>query len=136
VSVSDQTAGQVERNLSQRVQALYRQQLGHSPGRIICQLFEKKVAIVIDNSMTQPEQFLAQDGQEQLANEMRTQIDQALRPQLRTLVEDVLGIPVLDIMSDATLDTERTGIIIVLEDAPQVRNNQAIPKVKASPQSS
>lgn len=126
------TAGQLERSLSQQIQALYREELGHSPKRIICQLFETKLAIILEGSITQPEKFLANDGQMELVGQVRDRIDEAIRPQLKDLVEQVLGVPVVDILSDATLETERTGLIVVLDDTPTVRNTNSIPKVKSS----
>ncbi|MGP1386729.1 MAG: DUF2294 domain-containing protein [Thainema sp.] len=124
------TAGQLERSLSQQIQALYREELGHCPKRIICQLFESKLAIILEGSITQPEKFLANDGQKELAGQVRDRIDEAIRPQLKDLVEEVLGVPVVDILSDATLETERTGLIVVLDEIPTVRNANSIPKVK------
>lgn len=115
------TRGQVERTLSQRIQALYRSQLGHQAGKVTCQLFDEKLVIVIENSLTQPEKLLAEEGRESLAEQVRTDLDNAIRPHLKALVEEVLEIAVLDLLSDATLETGRTGMIIVLEGAPDVR---------------
>lgn len=126
------TAGQLERSLSQKLQTLYRKELGHSPERIVCQLFETKLAIILEGSITQPEKFLANDGQTELAEQVRDRIDEAIRPQLKDLVEEVLGVAVIDILSDATLETERTGLIVVLAEIPIVRNMNSIPKVKSN----
>ena len=41
------TRGQLERTLSQRIQALYRNQLEHQPSRVTCQLFDEKLAIIL-----------------------------------------------------------------------------------------
>jgi uncharacterized protein YbcI len=127
---SKPTRGQLERTLSQRLQALYREQLGHQPGKITCQLFDEKVAIILENSITQPEQLLADRGQAELAEQVRSQLDEAIQPRLKTLIEEVLGVPVLDLLSDATLETGRTGVIAVLEMTPEVRNPEAVPKIK------
>jgi uncharacterized protein YbcI len=127
---SQPTRGQLERTLSQRLQALYREQLGHQPGKITCQLFDEKVAIILENSITQPEQVLADRGQSELAEQVRSQLDEAIQPQLKELIEEVLGVPVLDLLSDATLETGRTGVIAVLEMTPEVRNPDAVPKIK------
>lgn len=129
------TRGQLERTLSQGIQTLYREQLGHRPGKITCQLFDEKVAIIIENSITQPEQILAQEGQDDLAKEVRSELDGAIQPQLKALIEETVGVTVVDLLSDATFNTGRTGIIAILADTPTVRNPAAIPKVKArSPQ--
>lgn len=127
---STPTRGQLERTLSQRIQALYRNQLGHQPSKVICQLFDEKVAIVLEDSVTQPEQLLAQNGQEDLAEQVRENLDKALEPQLKALIEEVVGVQVLDLLSDAKIETGRTGTIAVLAAVPKVRDPAAIPKVK------
>ena len=40
------TRGQLERTLSQRIQALYRAQLEHRPSQVFCQMFDEKIAII------------------------------------------------------------------------------------------
>lgn len=127
-----QTIGQLERELSQRLQALYREHLGQRPSKATCQVFDSKVAIVLEGSVTQPEQLLAEEGQTELAEQVRSDLDQALRPKIQQLIEDVLHVEVLDLLSDATLNTGRTGIIAVLSNTPTVRNPEAIPKLKPS----
>ena len=124
------TRGQLERLLSQGLQALYREQLGHQPGKVTCQLFDEKLAIIVENSITPPEQLLANTGQTELAEQVRSDLDKAIQPQLKALIEEVLGVAVLDLLSDATIETGRTGIIAVLDLTPEVRNPDSIQKVK------
>lgn len=126
------TRGQLERNLSQRIQSFYANQLGHRPTKVTCQLFDAKLAIVIEDSVTLPEQLLINQGQEELAEQVRSGLDEAIEPQLKQLIEEILERKVLDFLSDVTLDTGRGGIIAVLSDTPSVRNPEAIPKVKKS----
>lgn len=128
------TCGQLERDLSQQIQAFYRDRLGHQPSKIICQLFEQKVAIVIEDSLTSAERLLAQDGQDKLVQKVRSSIDEVTKPKLTNLIETVLNVQVADLLSDANLETGRTGIIAVLTNTPQVRNPEAIAKV-SSPRS-
>ncbi len=127
---STRTRGQLERELSQRIQSMYREQLGHQPGKVTCQLFADKLAVIVEDSFTQPEQLLAQTGQQDLVKHVREDLEQALQPHVKDVVEDVLSVAVLDVMSDATLESGRTGIIIVLEETPTVRNPSTIPKLK------
>lgn len=127
---SKPTRGQLERLLSQRLQALYREQLGHQPSKVTCQLFDEKLAVIVENSITPPEQLLVNNGQTQLAEQVRSDLDKAIQPQLKELIQEVLGVAVLDLLSDATLETGRTGIIAVLDVTPEVRNPDAVPKVK------
>ncbi len=127
---STPTRGQLERLLSQKLQALYREQLGHQPGKITCQLFDEKLAIIVENSITPPEQVLANNGQTELAEQVRSDLEKAIQPQLKALIEEILGVTVLDLLSDATLETGRTGIIAILDVTPEVRNPDAVPKIK------
>lgn len=127
---SKPTRGQLERLLSQKLQALYRSQLGHQPGKVTCQLFDEKLALIVEDSITPPEQLLANSGQTELAEQVRSDLDKAIQPQLKAMIEEVLGVAVLDILSDATMKTGRTGIIAILEMTPEVRNPDAVPKIK------
>ncbi len=117
------TRGQIERTLSQRIQALYRTQLEHQPSRVVCQIFDEKIAIVLEDSITQPEQLLVDNGQEELAEQVRSKLDEALEPQLKALIEEVVGVPVIDLLSDAKLATGRTATVVILAEMPQVRNS-------------
>lgn len=116
------TRGQIERTLSQRIQALYRTQLEHQPSKVTCQLFDEKIAVILEDSITQPEQLLVSQGQEELAEKVRAELDQALQPQLKTLIEEVVGVDVVDILSNAKLETGRTATVVILANSPPVRN--------------
>lgn len=127
------TQGQLERTLSQRIQNLYKTQLGHRPSKVMCRLLNEKLVIVIEGSITQPEQILAQEGQIHLAKEVRSELDDAIQPQLRTLIEEILKVNVVDLLSDATLETGRTGAIVVLAEGPDIRSSTAAQRLKARP---
>ncbi|MFE4107306.1 DUF2294 domain-containing protein [Almyronema epifaneia] len=130
MSSQEQTIGQLERDLSQKLQALYRNRLGHRIGKVTCQMFEQKLAIVLEDSLTLPEQLIVEDGSTELADEVHGKIERLLQPEIRELIEEIFAVKVLDLLSDAKLDTGRTGMIAVLDKIPEVRNPDAIPKVK------
>ncbi|MBW4639457.1 MAG: DUF2294 domain-containing protein [Gloeocapsa sp. UFS-A4-WI-NPMV-4B04] len=116
------TRGQIERTLSQRIQALYRTQLEHQPSRVTCQIFDEKIAIILEDSITQPEQLLVENDQEELAEQVRAKLDEAIEPQLKALIEEVVGVAVIDLLSDAKLATGRTATIAILAQTPQLRS--------------
>lgn len=122
MDASSLTRGQLERTLSQQIQALYRTQLEHQPSKVTCQIFDEKIAIILEDSITQPEQLLFNTGQEELAEQVRSELDEAIEPQLKALIEQVVGVPVIDLLSDAKLETGRTATIAILAATPQVRN--------------
>jgi uncharacterized protein YbcI len=115
------TRGQAERNLSQKIQAVYREHLGHSPSKVTCQLFDEKLAIVLEDSITQPEQLLVEEGQTELVEQLRTDLREAIRPRLKAAITEVLNIEVLDLLSDAAIESGRTGMIAVLATIPELR---------------
>ena len=127
------TRGQLERNLSQTIQALYSNQLGHRPTKVTCQLFDATLAIVIEDSITSPEKLLIDKGEDDLAEQVRSGLDEAIEPKLKELIAEVLEVKVLDLLSDATLETGRSGVIAVLSETPSVRNPDSIPKAKTKP---
>ncbi|MBW4515704.1 MAG: DUF2294 domain-containing protein [Timaviella obliquedivisa GSE-PSE-MK23-08B] len=125
------TQGQTERTLSQRIQTFYRTHLGLQPSKVTCQLMDEKVTIVLENSVTRPEQILA-EADELLAQQVRKDLDAAIRPQLQDLIQEVLNVEVLDILSDTTLETGRMGIIVILAKKPTVRESTTKAKAKSS----
>lgn len=124
------TVGQLEREVSQKIQSLYKMHLGQQPSKVTCQLFGAKLAIVLEDSVTQPEKLLAGGGQLALAEQVRSDLNLVMEPKIRSLIKTILDVDVLDILSGATLETGRTGIIAVLSATPMVRNPEAIPKLK------
>lgn len=113
---SKPTRGQLERTLSQQIQKLYREHLDHNPGTVSCQLHKDKLMVVIEESLTQPEQLIFQEGNSELVAQMRSDLDEAIRPKIIDTVEAVLHRKVIDLMSDTTLATGRTGLVIVLSE--------------------
>ncbi len=116
------TRGQLERQLSQKIQALYREHLGHKPSKVICQLADSKLTVIIEDSITQAEKLLAEEGCSKLAEEVRTTLSDAVLQPIQSEMEAILGVSVLDMMVDSTLETGRTGIIAILSDTPQTRS--------------
>lgn len=115
------TLGQLQRQLGQQFQRLYREQLGHASGKITCQILEEKLLLIVEKSVTKPEQLLIEEGQSELAEQVREDLADALRPQVVDLVESTLNRKVEDILTDSTLETGRTSIVIILSAPPDVR---------------
>lgn len=128
--VSKPTVGQLERKLSQRIQTLYHDRLGKRPLKVDCQFFDEKLSITIEDGVTKAERTLANSGKEHLAEEFRDNIDTILEPQLKALIMEVVGVSALDLLNDTRLETGRSGIVVILEHSPEVRNPSSIPKAK------
>ena len=124
------TRGQLERSLAQTIQKFYRNQLGHQPSKVTCQFFDAKLVIILEDSITNTEQILIEEGKEDLAEEVRSNLDDAIQPELKQLIEEIIEVKIIDLLSDVTLNTGRAGIIAILSDIPKVRNPESISKVK------
>ncbi|MGB3311698.1 MAG: DUF2294 domain-containing protein [Nodosilinea sp.] len=115
------TLGQLQRRLTQQFQRLYRERLNHTPGKITCQIFDEKLLFVVEDSVTKPEQLLVSEGQAELAEQVRSDLATALRPPIIEMVETILDREVVDVLTDATLATGRTSVVIILSGPPGAR---------------
>lgn len=126
--MSKPTIGQLEREITHRIRSLYTKQLGHRPGKIICQFFDTELAISIENSVSIPEQTLVTAGYDILAAQVRLDLNKIIAPQIKDLIEEIIKKAVVDLLLNTNLITGRTGIIVFLEALPEVRNRESIPK--------
>ncbi|MBU7585592.1 MAG: DUF2294 domain-containing protein [Nostoc sp. TH1S01] len=122
------TIGQLEREIAQRISALYYEKLGQRPSQVVCHFFDTELVISLEKSATQVELTLISGGYENLAEQVRLFLDKIIRIKLQDLIEEIIGKPILDLMSNTNLATGRTGIIVVLQQLPEVRNPESIPK--------
>ncbi|MEH2352426.1 DUF2294 domain-containing protein [Nostoc sp.] len=123
------TIGQLETEISQRIISLYNDRLGKSPSQIICHFFDTEIVISLENSVTQAEQTLLKGGYDTLAEQVRLYLEKIIKPDLRNLIEEIIGQPVLYLMTNTNLATGRSGIVVILKELPEVRNPESIPKI-------
>lgn len=123
------TRGQLQRTLSQRIQKLYKEELGHSPSKVSCQIDDCKLTVIVEDSLTKAEQLLI-DNQESASEsiqsdveQIRSDLDNAIRPKFTNLIEEVLGLEVIDLLSDTTLQTGRSGFLVILSESPAVNSH-------------
>lgn len=111
------TRGQLERTLSQKLQKLYADYLNHATDQVRCTLLNGSLTIIVENALTQPEQILLEQKKKpELVEQIRSNLDDAIKPEMISLVEEILGKKVIDAMGDTTLETGRTGIIFILSE--------------------
>ncbi|MEL6442536.1 MAG: DUF2294 domain-containing protein [Cyanobacteria bacterium J06621_8] len=115
------TRGQLERQLSQTLQSMYRKQFGHLPSKISCHIFADKVAIVAENTATSVEKILFQNFRLDLARNIRLAMSQAFTEQVKAVITDILQVRVVDTIADSTSDGNYLGMIVFLEGYPKVR---------------
>jgi uncharacterized protein YbcI len=123
------TRGQLQRTLSQQIQKLYKEDLGHTPSKVTCQIIDDKVMIVVEDSLTKLEKLLIEGeasetgGGDSDVEGIRSDLDTIIRPKITALVEESLAVSVIDVLSDTTLGTGRTGMVVVLSNNPEMNSN-------------
>lgn len=126
------SVGELERGLSQDIQASYRQLIGYQPQKVLCHLFGNCVGIVIEQSVTAIEKLLMDRGDRAaLAHQVRRKVDEAFRQEIFVLVKQRLGVEASSVLLETSLETGTTGSLVVLVSLPQVRNLASIPKTDA-----
>ncbi|MEH1948308.1 MAG: DUF2294 domain-containing protein [Nostoc sp.] len=123
------TIGQLETEISQQIISLYNDKLGKSPSQIICHFFDTEIVISLQNSVSQAEQTLLKGGYDTLAEQVRLYLEKIIKPDLKNLIEEIIGQPVLYLMINTNLATGRSGIVVILKELPEVRNPESIPKI-------
>jgi uncharacterized protein YbcI len=114
------TLEQLEQKLAQRLIVLYQTSLGHQLHQVSCKLREKTLTIVAEDSMTRLEQFLVQNNKHELARQVRANLNKVLEPDLKFLIEEVLDVPVIDLLCNSELESGRTSVIAVLSATPSL----------------
>ena len=115
------TRGQLERQMSQTLQSLYRQQFGHLASKITCHLFDNKVAIVAEDTITKVEKILYDHSKLDLVYNIRFAIGEAFVRQVKQITTEILQVEVIDIIFDSTSNSGYLGMIIFLYNSPQMR---------------
>ncbi|MEH1833471.1 MAG: DUF2294 domain-containing protein [Nostoc sp.] len=119
--------GQLEIEISQQIIKFYNDRIGKYPSQIICHFFDTEIVISLENSVTPAEQTLLKGGYKSLAEQVRFYLEKIIKPELKILIEKIIGQPVLELMTNTNLATGRTGIIVVFNQLPQIFNHESIP---------
>lgn len=114
------TPEQLEQNISQQLIVLYQTKLEHQLGHVSCKLVDKTITIVAEDSITGLERFLLKNNQYELAKQIRLTLHKVLEPHLKFLFEEVVNVPVVDVICDSVFQTGRTSIVAVLAAMPDL----------------
>ena len=126
------TYGQLERDLSQMIYKLYREEFEHSPGKITCKFFSNNLAIVIEDSLTTIEKSLLEANKVNVVRNLNLAINSIIKSKLKILIEQKLAVEVCNILFDFSLKTPHNGVIFILSQPPVVRSRKAITKIQKS----
>lgn len=115
------TAGQLERDMSQKVRSMYRKQFGHQPSKVECHLLGNKLMISLEGVITPIEKFLVEGESIHLVQQVRSCIDETVKPKIQELVEEIFQVGVINCLYDTAISTGCAGAILILADTPQTR---------------
>ena len=120
-TISYPTVGQLEREISQKVRTLYRNQFGHQPSRVECHLMGDKLIISLDDVITPIEKLLVEAQSSNLVSQVRDFIDATIKPKLQEIVEEISQVSVISCLYDTAIETGCAGAIVTLANPPQIR---------------
>lgn len=103
-----------KQELGARVQAVYAEQLHHQPQIIGSNIFDRQLAVMLEDAVTKPEQLLIDHGHVALARQVRDSINDILYPKLSHVIEEVLGVAVVYLLVATQLETGFTSVTAVL----------------------
>lgn len=103
---------------SQQIQDLYQRLLGCEPSRITYQQFGDQLAIAISGVVTRPEQILVARGKYGLAQQVRSSLDEILRPHLKALIEETTHAAVIDLLTTTHIETGHASVVALLANPP------------------
>ena len=122
------TYKQLEKNLSRKIKVLYSEQIDYPPKKVTCKLFSRYLAIVADDPLTPIEKNLWEFGEKSLSAEIRCEINSIIKPKLVELIESIISVKIEEILSNVTFKTNKSGILVILSEPPQVSNLELLPK--------
>lgn len=106
---------EIENFISEKLKRLYLNYLEQDLHEISFQWLDDKLIIVVEGTVTPPEQMLYQHERQNLAYQIREAIDELVLPQVKETLEERMEIKVTDFLSDTTIQTGRTGVIAIFE---------------------
>ena len=119
------TAGQIERTISQKTNALYHHQFAHRASRVDCHLFDNKIIILGKEVITPIEKILLEASSIDLVHQVRALLDSSLKTKLEELIEEIVGVKVKNCTYNTDLNNNSAVAIIILADAPKLRPKKA-----------
>lgn len=115
---ANQTNGPVAGEVSRAVVRAFAQHLGRGPTKARTVIGPGLVTVVLNDTLTSFERtLLASDGPAPVV-EVRRRLHEAIRDDLAAAVEQIVGHPVLAVMSDHRPDLDVCVVVFLLEREP------------------
>ena len=112
---------EVQREILRLLTTWYAKNLGVEPTNITLTLLENQMTLLIEDSQTLVEKLLRANLSRDLNVFFQASLSNAIKMPLRLIIEKVLvDVKVLEIFSERSLQTNRTGAIVILDKVPTI----------------
>ena len=118
------TAGQLERDISQKINALYHKQLAHRAKKVNCHLLDNKIIIFSEEVVTPLEKVLLKAPSFHLSHQIRTILDSSIKEKITELIEEIVRVRVINCIYETSIDTDSAVGVVILAASPQVRSKR------------
>lgn len=108
-------SSEFKNDLANKIKNLYQKQLGHQIENVFCGFRGRTLTIILEGTITQPEKILNQNQNQKLARQVREIIDDVIQPQIKSSIEEVIDVKVIDYLSSTAIDRNRTFAIAIFE---------------------
>lgn len=105
----------LQNQISQIIKDIYSKELGHQVKEVKVKLRNSNLIIIVEGTVTKPEQLLSQTQNRKLAKQVRKFIDDVIQPQIKNSLEEAIEVKILDYLSDTVIDSNITGAIAIFE---------------------
>lgn len=114
--------GELLASISNMVVSVYADHLGRGPTKARTFITEGVVTCVLEDTLTRAERKLVESGRQTPVLEIRSTLQETMRSELATKVEELSGKKVRAIIAGTELDPDISTQIFVLGGASQIRD--------------
>ena len=115
------TEGQIKRDISQKLNALYYNWFAHRAEKIDCHLIDNKVIIFGEGIITPIENILLEASSFNLFHQVRQSLDSSIEASIKELIEKIVRVEVVSCRYHTDLKTQTAIGVILLANSPQIR---------------
>jgi len=104
----------LQNQIAKIIKDIYSKELGHQVKDVTVKLRNSNLIIIVEGTVTKPEQLLSQTQNRKLAKQVRKFIDDVIQPQIKNSLEEAIEVKIVDYLSDTVIDSNITGAIAIL----------------------
>ena len=115
------TRKQLERDIAQRFNAFNYKMLGSRAKKMTCTIFNNYLTVVGDEAMTPIEEIIYKNGQVEIIQAIRENVNRGLKQQLDLIIQELVQVEPVDSFCQLSLGTGRLIGFAILSEVPLLR---------------